>query len=354
MKARKILAVTAWILAALCAGQPAFAQKSAIEEQMDLVVKLRIHRAAQSTEETAAGLLVGKDQQTAYFITACHAVIQEDVRVASVELQFRGSPQKFKAKVFEKYEPVLDLAVVEVPLRDLPAGLTEIARKDATLTVPVHVIGHPTAGDWVVASGTVIGLNTNTGDIHHFTVSRDNSLAEGHSGGPVFDNQGAFLGMHTASAPTFGVEAKSAEIVEQLAAWQVPTNNITRFWDVSAPVGGGVKVVNQQADRDAISKVIDAYVDSFNRRDAKALWQIWPGAPSRTRSAIESYFQSARSISMKFTVGRIETNGTKGTVLGQSSQEFLPKQGSAQKAPESSVTIELEKQKDTWLITLIR
>jgi hypothetical protein len=349
MNAQRIPVLTGWFLAALFLGKPMFAQKNAIEGQMDLVVKLRIHRAAQSTEETAAGLLVGKDQQSAYFITACHAVIQDDVRVHSVELQFHTSPQKFTATVFEKYEPVLDLAVVEVPIRNLPPGLQELVRMDATLMAPVHVIGHPTAGDWVVASGTVIGLDTNTGDIHHFTVSRDNSLAEGHSGGPVFDKEGAFLGMHTASAPTFGIEAKSAEIVEQLSAWHVPTNNLTTVKDGSGSGGAA----NLQADRDAINRVIDAYVDSFNRRDAKMLWQIWPNPPSQTKSAIEGYFQNARSISMKFAVSRVETNGAKGTVWGQSSQEFTPKQGSAQKAPASPVTIELEK-RSTWLITLVR
>ena len=49
----------------------ALAQTSSIEQQMDLVVKLRIYRTAQSTEETAAGIFVGKDRQSAYFITAC-------------------------------------------------------------------------------------------------------------------------------------------------------------------------------------------------------------------------------------------------------------------------------------------
>jgi len=220
------------VLAAIFVSGAAFAQSNSLDKQMDVVVKLRIHRAIQSTEETAAGLFVGKDRQNAYFITACHAVIQKDkddnaVGAHSVQLRFHNSPQDISALVFDHYDEGLDLAVVQIPLLSLPPGLPSIVRNDAALGVPVHVIGHPSAGDWSVASGTVQNMNTPAGDIHHFTMSRDNSLAEGHSGGPVFDAHGEFLGMHTASGPTYGIEAKSTEIVNQLAAWNVPTNNLT-------------------------------------------------------------------------------------------------------------------------------
>ena len=328
--------------------QPA-AQTDSAEAQMNVVVKLRIHRAAQSTEETAAGIFVGNDRQAAYFITACHAVIQDDARVRAVEVQFYSSPQHFNGSVFDRYDPALDLAVVSVPIADLPADLREIVRKDAALGVPIHVIGHPSAGDWSVASGTVQNMDTATGDIHHFTVSRDNSLAEGHSGGPVFDAQGDFLGMHTASGPTYGIEAKSGEIVNQLAAWHVPTNNITTV-AVNSPIGSG----NRQAEQDAINRIVDTYVDSYNRKDAQSLWKIWPNPPAQTKQAITAYFQSARSITMKVTDRRVEANGTNATVMAQTSQEFIPRNGSLQKAPEGPITLELEKKSGGWLITLVR
>ena len=227
MNERGKLFLTCAALAMICTPGASFPQSDRLEKQMDVVVKLRIHRALQSTEETAAGVFVGSDRQNAYFITACHAVVQDDARVSSVRLQFRSSPQIFKAQVFEHYDPALDLAVVQVPVVNLPQELSAIVRKDAALGVAVRVIGHPAAGDWSIASGTVQNMNTPAGDIHHFTTSRDSSLAEGHSGGPVFDANGGFLGMHTASGPTYGIEAKSSEIVNQLAAWHVPTNNLT-------------------------------------------------------------------------------------------------------------------------------
>src|SRR5262249_37223270 len=220
-------------------------------------------------------------------------------------------------------------------------------RKDASVGIAIHVIGHPAAGYWSVAAGTVQNLNTPGGEIHHFTTSRDSSLAEGHSGGPVFDSQGALLGMHTASGPSYGLEAKSAEIVSQLAAWRVPTNNLST-------VVSGAENVGLQADRNAINGVIDAYVESYQRKDAQALWRIWANPPASTKAAIEEYFGNARSINMKLSNRRVETDGARATVMGESSQEFTPKNGSTQRSPESSITFELEKRNGSWMITLVR
>ena len=346
MKTQHKLVLSAAVLIAPLSRDRAFAQNGGMEAQMNVVVKLRIHRSLQSTDETAAGVFVGKDRQNAYFITACHAVIQDGVRVNSVRIQFHNSPQEFEAQVFDRYEPSLDLAVVVAPVADLPDGLREIVRKDAALTVPVHVIGHPSAGDWSVASGTVQSLTTPAGDIHHFTTTRDNSLAEGHSGGLVFDSGGAFLGMHTESGPTYGVEAKSTEIVTQLAAWRVPTNNISSVADGA--------IGDPRMENEAVNKTVDAYVNSYNLRDAPALWKIWPNPPAQTKQAITAYFQSARSITMKVTDRKIRANGTNATVTAQASQEFIPRTGSAQKSPEIPITLELEKQGGNWIITLIR
>lgn len=320
-----------------------------MEAQLNLVVKLRIHRALQSTEETAAGLFVGADRQNAYFITACHAVIQDDVRVHSVLLRFHGSPQDFGATVFDRYDPSLDLAVVTVPVADLPAGMHEMVRRDATLGLRIHVIGHPVAGDWSVVSGTVQNLNTPAGDIHHFTTSRDNSLAEGHSGGPVFDELGSFVGMHTASGPTYGIEAKSGEIMNQLAAWQIPANNLRTAQNVASTVSEDLP-----KDRDSINRVIDSYVDAYNKNDAQALWQIWPNPPAQTRQAIENYFRGARSITMRVTERTMEAKGGRATVMAKSSQEFVPKTGSPQRSPDGPITFDLEKRGGSWVISQVR
>ena len=100
------------------------AQTLSIESQLQVVVKLRIHRDQQSTDETAAGVFVGKDRQNAYFITACHAVIHEDGAASSIRLQFHDQ-QDIPATVFQLYDnKTLDLAVVMTPVTELrPQGL---------------------------------------------------------------------------------------------------------------------------------------------------------------------------------------------------------------------------------------
>lgn len=355
MKTLPIARLTAIVLITILQSGCGFAQVQNMDAQMEVVVKLRIHRALQSTEETAAGVFIGKDRQNAYFITACHAVIQtdavtqEDTAVHSVQLQFHDSPQAFTALVFARYSKALDLAVVTLPVADLPSDMHEIVRKDAELGVPVHVIGQPSAGDWSVASGTVQNLNTASGDILHFTTSRDNSLAEGHSGGAVFDASGALVGMHTASGPTYGVEAKSGEIMNQLAAWHVPTNNIT-----SVRPDHSASIENQQETQAALNMVVEAYIDAYNRKDAGSLWRIWPNPAAQTRQAIETYFRSARSITMHITDRTVQSNGARATVMGQSYQDFVPKNGSPQRSPQTPITIELEKQNGNWLITVVR
>ena len=202
----------------------ALSQTNDLEAQMDLVVKLRIHRTAQGTEETAAGFFVGKDQQSAYFVTACHAVTQKDKdgnlsRVASVDLEFRNSPAAFRASVFERYDgDDLDLAVVQIPVANLPSGLTVVQRKDAARSVTVRVIGHPATSPWSVTPASVQEVSTPDGNFHRFTTARENSLVEGYSGGPVFASEGLLISMHTGGGPGYGVEAKSADIAGQLMA----------------------------------------------------------------------------------------------------------------------------------------
>jgi hypothetical protein len=57
---------------------------------------------------------------------------------------------------------------------------------------------------------------------------------------------------------------------------------------------------------------------------------------------------------MKVTDRKIASSGGNATVTAQSSQEFTPKNGSIQKSPDSSITLELEKRNGDWLITLVR
>jgi ketosteroid isomerase-like protein len=347
MKWQRKLLLVGLLLASSLTPKPALSQTNEIAAQMDLVVKLRIHRTAQATEETAAGFLVGKDQQNAYFITACHAVTQNDKdgnvsRVAAVDLQFHNSPAVFRASVFERYDEDLDLAVVQISVANLPSGLTEVVRKDVVAGIAVHVIGHPSAGDWSITPVNVQGVATPNGNIQHFTTTRDNSLAEGYSGGPVFDSEGLFLGMHTASERTYGIETKSGDIASQLRAWHVPTNNLLE------------PTTRVQAEVE-INQLLDSYEDVYNRKDAKALWGLWPDASSETRRNVKASFDAAQSINMKITNRQlvVAVDGSSATATGEYTRQYTAKHQSPE-AARGSITFSLRKQGRTWTIESIK
>jgi ketosteroid isomerase-like protein len=259
-----------------------------------------------------------------------------------VDLQFHNSPATFRASVFERYNLDLDLAIVEIPVANLPAGLTEVSRKDAAQGVPVHVIGHPTAGDWSVVPASVQGVSTPDGKIQLFTTTRDSSLAEGYSGGAVFDSDGLFLGMHTASAPTYGIEAKSGDIANQLRAWHVPTNNLLD------------PTTRAQAEVE-INRLLDNYEDAYTRKDASALWVVWPDVSAKIRGNVVSSFEAAQSIDMKVTNRQVVValDGTTATATGEYVQRYTAKRQSPE-TTRGNITFTLEKRARTWVIRSIK
>jgi hypothetical protein len=215
---------------ALLLGARSNAQIQQLPVQREVVIKLRVHREGRS-DETGAGIYVGKDQTNAYFITAYHVIGPDSLNVPahSVDVEFNSSPRDFAAAILLDFDPSLDLGVVSITLDNLPPNMPQLAKGDAAADTRIHIIGHPAASDWSVWTGNIQNENA-SGDTHHFATSFDKSLAGGYSGGPVFDSYGHFIGMHTQSFQGYGIAIKLAEILNQLSAWRVPTNNI--------PLGG--------------------------------------------------------------------------------------------------------------------
>jgi len=341
---RKLLLVLGGIAMAICLPGTASAQSN-LEAQRAAVVKLRIHRVGQA-DETAAGLYIGKDQQSAYVITAYHAIgpNSRGVPVQSVQLQFYASPQNFSASVLENYDEGLDLGVVSTAVANLPPDLSKIGRRDAAI-VPIRVIGHPAGGVWTVWSGNVENENASVTDVHRFITNKDDSLGEGFSGGPVLDSEGAFLGMHTSNDGRYGFAAKSSDIVIQLKAWRVPTSNLS---EPPSPT--------TLADLNAVKKVLGRYEDAYNHKDATSLWKIWPNAPPDTKHNIEESFRNARSVKMLLQPGEpvFELDGTSATVKGQFSEVYIPKNGTVLTMPNELIAFTLKKNDGAWTIIEIK
>ena len=259
----KTLQKLGWIVStAISLSGIASSQTTTLEAQRAVVVKLHTHFSTQKKDETAAGLFVGKDQQYAYFITARHAVADEvddeEVHAQSADLWFYGSsPQSLRASVFVRTDAILDLGVVYLPITDLPPNLPRIVRRDAAVNVAVRIIGHPAAGDWSAWEGNVQNDIAPNGDVRHFTTTSNSSLAHGYSGGPLFDPDGNFLGMHRDTTVSYGRAVKSGEIIVQLKAWHVPTDNVL-----------------DESDADAIKSLLDHYAGCLQSPGCKCALEI--------------------------------------------------------------------------------
>jgi hypothetical protein len=128
---------------------------SELDLQKALVAKLRILRPGGSPE-TAAAIYVGKDLNQAYFVTAFHAVAtSSNAVVPTVEVQLWNSADTLVGQVLPKFDEDLDLAVVMIPSTRLPPQLPQISFYDPRQTVKINIIGHPTAGNWSIWSGSI-------------------------------------------------------------------------------------------------------------------------------------------------------------------------------------------------------
>jgi hypothetical protein len=196
------------------------------DERID-VVRLRIVRDGKP-DEFAAGIFVGKDSSYGYFATANHAAgpKSDGGPITSIKVKFYGKLQEFDASLaLQSYDAILDLAVVQTAVANLPNGFKPLLAKDPTPATLIFVIGHPYAGDWSIWPGSIQNENAPE-DIHLFTTTRDFSLAGGYSGGPVLGASDDFLGMHIGTRPNYGLASKSKDIVRQLEVWKVPTTNV--------------------------------------------------------------------------------------------------------------------------------
>lgn len=155
----------------------------------------------------------------------------------------------------------MDLAVVYVPIVDLPANVAPMSLRDASAELPIHAIGHPPGGEWTSWTGMVQNEFAVGGNGQFFSTGTDPSFTKGFSGAPILDSQGSFIGMHLASTNSFAKNLKSESIVGALRAWHVPTNNLV---DPLHPNGEDVSALFraiQIRDGQAVTRLVGSRVD---------------------------------------------------------------------------------------------
>ena len=113
---------------------------------------------------------------------------------------------------------------------------------------------------------------------------------------------------------------------------------------------------DSETDRNAITAVLHQFEEARKRKDASALWKIWPGAPLETKQRIEAYFKSAASIrtSLQMDPPEISQDLTTATVSGQMRETYTPKNGEAPPARNEDITFTLKKNNGTWTIADVK
>jgi WD40 repeat protein len=189
------------------------------------VVKIVAHKADGATD-TGAGILVGIDGETALVATAYHVI----AGAAKIEaILYEQQYVELAAKPFRRFHEDLDLGLVLVSLtRAIPAppaapfpnaGFETVREGDKVITV-----GHPLNREWEASinTNTIAGLS-DAEDARKFRFTKT-AIERGNSGGPVFNSDGALIGMVTRLDPVYAIGVKVDALLSVLRdEWRIAT-----------------------------------------------------------------------------------------------------------------------------------
>ncbi|MBM4255243.1 MAG: trypsin-like serine protease [Deltaproteobacteria bacterium] len=174
-------------------------------------------------KETGAGVILANTDGVATIVTAWHVV--KDAQAVTVRFPGKANVP-FAANVYQ-FDTKLDLAVLTVQPtaeKKIPQALPRFLRGDVerlNLGDRISAIGHPAGADWQLAAlaNTLQNINATDSRLFEFT---NQSIDEGNSGGPVFDEQGRLIGIVKAIVPPSRAEAvKIGVILTTLKNWQI-------------------------------------------------------------------------------------------------------------------------------------
>lgn len=173
-----------------------------------------------------AGLLLGRDKDRLYVVTANHVVRRGASVAAQVQLHFKNQPASPRqAQVLPQHDAELDLAVLAVdaarPQHEVDLCADSFFDADSARLprgAAVLPLGHPNGVRWLVPASPDALLRAE-GDSVLF---QSQLLSPGHSGGALLTADAYWLGMLTADAPPFGRAISAAAIVRKLIEWRLP------------------------------------------------------------------------------------------------------------------------------------
>jgi Trypsin-like peptidase domain len=223
-----MMLITCWLVLCQLEICPSVIQMNCDESKRGVV---RIESANDQTGEsqTGAGIVVGLRENTVFVLTALH-IVEKANRINVTFFQNRNL--SFSGTLFNRINRELDLAVVTVnsnpsqwSLNSFPSfTLGTLLNQDIKLST----LGHPDGLNWQCYH-------------NEYTVSRDNyeddfrkflftnpALQLGNSGGAVFNEKGALVGMISGRGPAGNAIAiKIDALLNLLKEWGVPSSSLS-------------------------------------------------------------------------------------------------------------------------------
>jgi serine protease Do len=179
-------------------------------------------------------------------------------------------------------EPTVDIAVLQVPMKDLPVAEMHSGRlKVGQLVV---AIGNPYGLSWTVTAGVVsaLGRKLPLGDslVLRDLIQTDVPINPGNSGGPLVDAQGRVIGITTAVMPFargVGFAVPMSTVLTTLARLQeMRHHDGARLGIRAAAIEGGVLVLAVDPDSPAAraSLRVQDVIVALNGRNVEGAVQL--------------------------------------------------------------------------------
>ena len=206
----------------------------------------------QGRHAIGAGIIIGSGADRLYIATANHVVRQGPKKLEQIRVRLKFLPgEEIEAEVLSDFDRDLDLAVLSVkgvkalaiPLEIIPFQLVGAAaglkRGDEVFT-----IGYPRGARWQV-NVSPDRIADNTGDQLTF---ESLLVANGHSGGGLFDKDWNLVGMITADQPPNGVAVRIDRVLERLKRWDYPVKLTRRIRETPFRPDPDLSETNQPGD----------------------------------------------------------------------------------------------------------
>jgi len=179
-------------------------------------------------------------------------------------------------------EPMVDIAVLQVPMKDLPVA--ELYSGPLRVGQLVVAIGNPYGLSWTVTAGVVsaLGRELPLGGslVLRDVIQTDVPINPGNSGGPLVDAQGRVVGITTAVMPFargVGFAVPMSTVLATLARLQeMRYQDGVRLGIRAAAIDGGVLVLAVDADSPAAraSLRVQDVIVALNGRNVESAVQL--------------------------------------------------------------------------------